>query len=92
MSVTRRANSPQTGADEAERAMEKRRLYKPQDRLFGGVCEGIANWLGWNVGTVRLLMVLLIASGTGTLIYFLFWAFMPEEPSKPFDVNDYKRS
>ena len=31
----------------------------PNDRIFAGVCGGIARWLGWDSTAVRILYVLL---------------------------------
>ena len=42
------------------------------DRIFGGVCAGIAHWLGWRPNTVRILYVLgsvLSAAFPGTIVY-----------------------
>ncbi len=50
------------------------------DRLFGGVCGGIARWLGWNPTAVRLLYVtvsILSAAFPGIIVYLLLWVAMP---------------
>ncbi len=49
---------------------------------IGGVCGGIARWLGWNSNAVRLLFVLAtIFSGIvpGIAIYFALLLVMPFE-------------
>lgn len=54
----------------------------PHDAWLGGVCGGIARWLGWNSDTVRVLYVLLsVASAAfpGTLVYIILWLAMPVE-------------
>jgi len=33
------------------------RLRKSRDRVLGGVCGGIAEWLGWDPTLVRILYV-----------------------------------
>ena len=39
--------------------METARLARnPHDRWIGGVCGGIARWLGWNSDMVRIVFVL----------------------------------
>ena len=51
------------------------------NRMIGGVCGGIAEWLGWDPTLVRLLYVLvsvLSAAFPGVLIYLLLWVLMPE--------------
>lgn len=50
------------------------------DRYIAGVCGGLANWLGWGSGTVRLLYVLIsiLSIGfPGTLVYVILWIVMP---------------
>jgi phage shock protein C len=54
----------------------------PHDRWLGGVCGGIARWLGWNSDAVRLLYVLLSAFSAafpGTIVYIILWLVMPLE-------------
>jgi phage shock protein C len=54
----------------------------PNDKWIGGVCGGIARWLGWNSDAVRILYVLLSVSTAGfpgTLVYIILWVVMPEE-------------
>ena len=51
------------------------------NRMIGGVCGGIAEWLGWDPTLVRVLFVLvsvLSAAFPGVLIYLLLWVLMPE--------------
>ena len=48
--------------------------------MIGGVCAGIANRYGWDVGTVRVVFVLsMMLPGPQILIYIILWALMPEE-------------
>jgi phage shock protein PspC (stress-responsive transcriptional regulator) len=52
------------------------------DAMLGGVCAGIANWLGWDPTLVRVLYVVLSvvsAAFPGMLVYILLWFIMPEE-------------
>jgi phage shock protein PspC (stress-responsive transcriptional regulator) len=54
----------------------------PNDKWIGGVCGGIARWLGWNSDAVRVLFVLasvLSAAFPGTIVYIILWAVMPVE-------------
>jgi phage shock protein PspC (stress-responsive transcriptional regulator) len=53
------------------------------DRIFGGVCGGIANSLGWSSTRVRVLYVIasiLSAAFPGTLVYLVLWLVIPLEP------------
>ena len=56
-------------------------MRSQEHRILGGVCGGIAEWLGWSPTTVRILYVLLSvlsAAFPGILVYLLLWLFMPE--------------
>ena len=53
-----------------------------QNRMIGGVCGGIAEWLGWTPAWVRVLYVLvsvLSAAFPGTLVYIVLWIVVPSE-------------
>ena len=53
-------------------------------RILGGVCGGIAHWLGWNVTAVRVLYVVLSILSVGfpgALVYVILWIIMPLEGS-----------
>lgn len=50
-------------------------------RLLGGVCGGLAEWLGWDVTLVRVLFVVISifsAAFPGILAYVILWIIMPE--------------
>ena len=50
------------------------------DKMIGGVCGGIARWLGWDPTLVRVLYVVvsvLSAAFPGLLVYAVLWAVMP---------------
>jgi phage shock protein PspC (stress-responsive transcriptional regulator) len=54
----------------------------PNDRIIGGVCGGIARWLGWDSTATRLLYVLvsvMSAAFPGLLVYIVLWMVMPLE-------------
>lgn len=53
-----------------------------RNRMIGGVCGGIADWLGWRPTTVRILYVVLSvvsAAFPGILVYLVLWLVMPLE-------------
>ena len=62
-------------------ATQSRPLHRSaSNRLIGGVCGGIAAWLGWNPTAVRLLYVLvsiLSVAFPGIIVYILLWIVMP---------------
>jgi len=59
-------------------------LYRSRkDRILGGVCGGIAEWLGWSPAGVRVLYVLasvLSAAFPGTIVYIILWIVVPKAP------------
>ncbi len=62
-------------------ASQSRSLHRSaSDRLIGGVCGGLAVWLGWNPTGVRLLYVLasiLSVAFPGIIVYVVLWIVMP---------------
>ena len=61
-------------------------LYRSrEDRIFGGVCGGLARWLGWGVWKVRILYLILGALPffAGIPIYLVLWLVVPQEPVRP---------
>ena len=56
-------------------------LRKSRNKMFAGVCGGIAEWLGWDPTLVRILYVVVSvvsAAFPGILVYFFLWIIMPE--------------
>jgi phage shock protein C len=55
-------------------------LRSRSNRILGGVCGGIARWLGWDPTLVRILYVVLSivsAAFPGALVYIILWIVMP---------------
>ena len=53
-----------------------------QHRILGGVCGGLADWLGWPPTVVRILYVavsILSAAFPGALVYVILWLVVPRE-------------
>lgn len=51
------------------------------EKMIGGVCGGLSDWLGWDVTLVRVTYVILSvlsAAFPGILVYILLWIVMPE--------------
>ena len=58
----------------------KQRLVRSNNRIIGGVCGGIAEFLGWEPGLVRVIYVLVSifsAGFPGLLAYIILWIIMP---------------
>ena len=66
-----------------------RKLRKVPDRgWIGGVCAGIAYWLGIPAWVVRLVLTLAVAGfGFGVVLYLLLWIFMPAWEATPEDYD-----
>jgi phage shock protein PspC (stress-responsive transcriptional regulator) len=64
---------------EAGRERVSRRLFRdPDDRILGGVCGGLAAYLGWDPTPTRLLVFLLMfLFGVTIPIYFILWMIVP---------------
>lgn len=58
-------------------------LYRSRDqKIFGGVCGGLAQWLGWGPWKVRILYLILGALPVfaGIPVYIVAWVVIPLEP------------
>jgi len=64
---------------------EPRRLFRSvRDRKLGGVCAGLADYLGMDVSLVRVLAaVSIVFYGVGLLAYLIAWIVIPEEQLAP---------
>ena len=58
---------------------EPRRLYRAaNDKVLGGVCAGLANYLRLDPAVVRILFVLIsFGWGFGFLLYIILWIVLP---------------
>ena len=65
------------GAGDAPRG----RLYRDEsDKMLGGVCSGLANYLRVDPTIVRLVFALItFGAGTGILLYILLWIILPSK-------------
>lgn len=57
-----------------------RKLVRSKDKVFGGVCAGIADFFKWDVRLLRLIWVVLSIVGVGSLVvfYLLLWMLIPD--------------
>ena len=52
--------------------------------MIGGVCGGMAEWLGWSPTYVRILFVLvsvLSVAFPGMIVYIILWILIPKAPA-----------
>lgn len=70
--------------------MEPKRLTRSKtDRVFAGVCGGLAEYFTIDPLLIRLLFVVLaLAGGGGVLIYIILWIAAPEKPYSPYTVKE----
>ena len=57
-----------------------KKLVRSENKVLGGVCAGVAEYFGWNAGTLRIVWVLLSIIGVGcpVIFYVLLWLLMPD--------------
>ncbi|HEY4288848.1 MAG TPA: PspC domain-containing protein [Puia sp.] len=69
---------------------ESRRLYRAgNDKILGGVCAGLANYLRLDPAIVRIIFVLITFGwGAGPLLYIILWIILP---TRSLPVNARKR-
>lgn len=51
--------------------------------ILGGVCGGLAEWLGWDPTWVRILYVvgsILSVAFPGAIVYVILWVVIPKAP------------
>ncbi len=66
-----------------------KRLYRSRnDKILGGVCAGIAEYLEIDPVVVRLIWVIatLFSMGLGILVYIIAWIIIPEEPKNKKNI------
>jgi phage shock protein PspC (stress-responsive transcriptional regulator) len=60
------------------------KLVRSTDKVFAGVCAGLAEFFGLNVRSVRLMWVVLSVVGVGSpvLFYLILMLLMPDSGVK----------
>jgi phage shock protein PspC (stress-responsive transcriptional regulator) len=57
------------------------KLHRSQnDRMIAGVCGGMAEYLGWPAGRVRLVWTFatIFTAFAGVIVYLVLWFLMPK--------------
>lgn len=57
-----------------------KRLFRSNDRMLGGVCAGLAEYVGWDPTLVRIAYIVLSivsAAFPGLLVYLILWIIIP---------------
>ncbi|HEX9013947.1 MAG TPA: PspC domain-containing protein [Anaerolineaceae bacterium] len=65
--------------------MATRRFYRSQtEKIIGGVCGGLAEYLNIDATLVRLIFILLLFTPLhGLLVYLILWIITPAAPVTP---------
>ena len=59
--------------------MTDKKLSRSNNKMIGGVCAGIADYLGLDPTIVRIVWVLMLFfAGFGILLYLILWIIMPK--------------
>ena len=60
-----------------------KRLERPRDRRFGGVCAAFGNYFDIDVAVMRILWILavILTVPLAIIAYFVAWIVIPEEPA-----------
>jgi phage shock protein PspC (stress-responsive transcriptional regulator) len=69
-------------ATKAPASGETRRVYRSgKDKILGGVCGGIAEYLDVDPVIIRLLWIVgTLAWGAGLILYIIAWIIIPRNP------------
>src|SRR5262245_9063446 len=59
--------------------MQDRLMRSRHDRMIAGVCGGLGRYFEIDPTIVRLVMVLMIFTGVGIVLYGALWLVMPSE-------------
>ncbi|HTQ27604.1 MAG TPA: PspC domain-containing protein [Puia sp.] len=82
-------SSNQQAKQESFTAEEPRRLFRSEnDKILGGVCGGLANYLRIDPAIVRIIFTLITFGGfgSGLLIYIILWIVLPSR-SLAFNIR-----
>lgn len=66
-------------------AAREKHLYRSrEDRIFGGVCGGMAEYFNADPSIVRLLWIIfiLLIGWVGLFLYFAAWIIIPIAPKR----------
>ncbi|MFB3056959.1 MAG: PspC domain-containing protein, partial [Ignavibacteriaceae bacterium] len=69
-----------------------KRIYRSQsDKVIGGVCGGLAEYINIDALIVRIIWaVAFFVGGVGFVAYIACWIIIPENPSGAKDAEKYK--
>ncbi len=65
----------------------ERKLVRSKNKVIAGVCAGIAQYFGWEIGITRIVYLLISifsAAFPGTIVYIILWIVMPDNKENNF--------
>ncbi len=63
--------------------MSEKKLYRSKNKMLGGVCAGIAEYLEVDPTVIRLGCALVsLMAGAGLIAYIVAWIIIPDNPQK----------
>jgi phage shock protein C len=64
--------------------MQKRLYRSREEKIIGGVCGGLAEYLNVDPTLIRLALVLItLFGGAGIIAYLVLWVIVPLAPPPP---------
>lgn len=77
-------NSQSENNKQQDDSYNHKRLYRDENnKLLGGVCSGLANYLNIDIVIVRIIFVILFFSfGVGLIPYIILWIAVPSSATK----------
>lgn len=84
-----KTESAQTDTGTDNQTASKRLFRDPDNRILGGVAGGLALYFNWDPTLIRLLLVVLLFVGYGTLvpIYLVCWLVIPQAKTAADKLN-----
>ncbi len=76
---TEEADTENFSSEEVKKKIKKRFYRDVDNKVFGGLCSGLANYFGWDATPLRIIMFILIFVTSFWIIpiYLVFWIFVP---------------
>ncbi|BDC35649.1 PspC domain-containing protein [Candidatus Methanoliparum sp. LAM-1] len=75
--------------------MNKRLYRSKKNKIIGGVCGGIAEYLDIDPTVIRIIYVLLTIFTEflpGIIVYLLLWLIIPNEPEKDDEIKEIEKT
>ena len=68
-----------------------RNLVRSRDEVLAGICGGIADFFGWDPGSVRIAYVvasIFSAAFPGIIVYLMLWWLMPPASAERYRMEE----